>query len=820
MNRTIAARALTIAAAALTFVADATAAAPAPGRARLHVQADKPIHPVSPMLYGVFFEEINRAGDGGLYAEMIQNRSFEDAANEPAGWAIEKTGDSARVDIDRENPMKGDQQFNASSLRVRLPNGGAARLINEGFKGMAVRDKQRYSLSMMVRGAAAGEIAVSLRTRDGKPLSDTATLKKNDGGWKKFEHRFTATADDDAARLVIECNGTGDVSFDMVSLFPRQRWNGMPLRPDLAGMVEALRPAFVRFPGGCWVEGETLAGAYRWKETIGDVAARRTQYNLWKYHSTHGLGFHEYLQFAEALGAEPLFVVNCGMSHKEVAPMKEMDVWVQDALDAIEYANGPADSQWGAVRAKNGRKQPFRLKYIQIGNENGGKEYDERYALFYDAIKKRHPEMRVIANLWNGKPSSRPIEILDEHYYNNPNFFIRNADRYDKYDRKAEKIYVGEYAVTQQAGQGNLMAALGEAAFMTGLERNSDVVVMASYAPLLANVHYKAWNPDAICFDASRSYGTPSYHVQQMFATHRPDVTLAVQLTASEQSKPHAGGVGVGTWATQAEFKDLKVTAGEKTLFASDFTGGINGLGRLDGAWAAQDGAIRQTGDAEGAFAVAGADGKWAGDYVFSLKARKLGGKEGFLVVFHHAASDTFAMWNIGGWGNKRHQVEVIDAGAKSQIGSPVEGAVEPNRWYDVRVETKGEQIRCFLDGKLVHDVAYPKRPSLFATAGRKGSDVIVKVVNVSAEAQETEVEFAGAIAGGPLAGSGGAGAADTLRIRAAVMAGKPDDENSLDQPTKVAPAERDLTFAAPAFTHVFPPHSVTVWQIRAAGAN
>ena len=784
--------------AALAFTVVAVAASP-----RLIVRADNPGHAVSPTLYGVFFEEINRAGDGGLYAEMIQNRSFEDAEKEPVAWTVEKSGEGVEVAIDRSSPIDPKQKHNPSSLRVTLPKDGEVTLINEGFKGMAVRDKRQYQLSLMVRGAV-DDMTASLRSREGKELAQPAKIKNSaDGAWKKFEHRFTSTGDDAAARLVIACKGKGEVSFDMISLMPRQRWNGMPVREDLADMVEELRPAFVRFPGGCWVEGETLAGAYRWKETIGDVAGRRTQYNLWKYHSTHGLGFHEYLQFAEALGAEPLFVINCGMSHKEVAPMSAMDEWVQDALDAIEYANGPADSKWGAVRAKNGRQQPFRLKYIQIGNENGGPEYDERYALFYDAVKKRYPEMRIIANEWRGRPKSRPIEILDEHYYNNPGFFMGNADRYDSYDRKGPKIYVGEYAVTRDAGQGHLMAALGEAAFMTGLERNSDIVVMASYAPLFANVHYKAWNPDAICFDAGRVYGTPSYYVQQMFATSRPDVTLPVEMTSTELTPRRTGGVGVGAWVTQAQFKDLRVTAGDKTVFAPDFSSGISGFGRLDGAWKAQDGAIHQSGDAEGAFAVA-ADDKWGGDYVYTLKARKLGGQEGFLIVFHHAADDTYAMWNIGGWGNRRHQIEVVDAGAKSQIGNAVEGSIETDRWYDIRIETSGQRIKCFLDGKLIHDVTYPKRKALYATAGRKGAEVILKVVNVTGEAQETEIELAGA--------PSDAG----WRVRAAVLtSSKPTDENSLDHPRKVAPTERDLFFAKPAFTHSFPPYSVTVMRMR-----
>ena len=230
--------------------------------------------------------------------------------------------------------------------------------------------------------------------------------------------------------------------------FPKKTWKNRQngLRPDLAGMLAELRPAFVRFPGGCWVEGDTMKFAYRWKETIGDLSERRTQYNIWNYHATHGLGFHEYLQMCEDLGAEPLFVINCGMSHREVVPMDRMREFVQDALDAIEYCNGPADSPWGKLRADSGHPAPFHLKLMEIGNENGGPAYQERYALFYDAIKKRYPEMTLIANLPTDK---RPADVVDEHYYSSPEFFIQQADRYDQYDRKGPKIYVGEYAVTQ-----------------------------------------------------------------------------------------------------------------------------------------------------------------------------------------------------------------------------------------------------------------------------------------------------------------------------------------------------------------------------------
>ena len=319
--------------------------------------------------------------------------------------------------------------------------------------------------------------------------------------WKKLECTLTASRTDPGARLVVATTAPGTVWLDMVSLFPKDTWQGRPngLRADLMEMLAATKPAFVRFPGGCYVEGDELKNAHRWKDTVGDIAQRPGHWNLWGYRSTDGLGYHEYLQMCEDLHAEPLFVINCGMAHKDHVPMDQMGPWVQDALDAIEYANGPLDTTWGAAGpTRPPRAVPF--KYLEIGNENGGPLYQERYRLFYDAIKARYPDINLVADV---RTDQRPTEIVDEHYYSSPEFFIGQASKYDKYDRSGPQVYVGEYAVTQGAGQGNLRAALGEAAFMTGMERNSDHVVMASYAPLFVNVGWRQWNPDAIPFDSA-----------------------------------------------------------------------------------------------------------------------------------------------------------------------------------------------------------------------------------------------------------------------------------------------------------------------------
>ncbi len=505
----------------------------------------------------------------------------------------------------------------------------------------------------------------------------------------------------------------------------------------------------------------------------------------------------------EDLGAEPLFVINCGMSHHGVVPLNQMGPWVQDALDAIEYANGPRTSKWGRVRAQNGHPAPFNLRYMEIGNENGGPNYQPRYALFYDAIKARYPDFHLVADT---PTETRPAEIVDEHYYSNPDFFLRNADRYDGYDRHGPKVYVGEYAVTQDCGQGNLRGALGEAAFMTGMERNSDLVLMASYAPLFANVHYKKWNPDLIDFDSARAYGIPSYYVQKLFSENRGDEVLPLRLvldTNTSLPAPH-GGVGLGTWETQAEFKDLKVTHGQQVLFAPDLERGTSGWRRegAGGDWAVTGGALRQTASGADRRFVTG-DPAWS-DYTYSLKARKLGGREGFLILFHVQDENNWVWWNLGGWGNSRHALEQSVGGSKSLLGTGAAGQIETGRWYDVRIETQGPQIRCYLDGRLVEQAAYalPRPVHAVATRVATSGEVILKVVNTASTALETRVQLDGVARVQP-------------RATATVLtSASPTDENSLEQPTKVAPRQEVIANAATSFSHTFAPYSLTVVRL------
>lgn len=548
-----------------------------------------------------------------------------------------------------------------------------------------------------------------------------------------------------------------------------------------------------------------MQNGLRWRNTLGDIAERPARWCLWGYTSTQGLGLHEYLQMCEDLGAEPMLVVNCGMAcqarTREVAPLEALDKWIEDALFAIEYAIGDTNTPAGALRARNGHPKPFPLRFVEVGNENWGPDYEERYARFYDAIKARFPQIQIIAN---APVRSRPVEILDEHYYASPEWFISQANRYDRYDRNGPKIFVGEYAVTQGAGTGNLRAGIAESAFMTGMERNADVVAMSAYASLFVNVNDRAWNPDLIGFDSSRVYGTPSYYVQKLFSTYRGTHVLPTKVSAPMYSLAiPQGAIGLGTWATQAEYRDIKVTHNGQTLYAHDFANGSEGWRVLSGDWQVVDGNYRQNDLGEDRRATAG-DVNWR-DYTYSVRARKLGGAEGFLMMFRVRDRNNWYWWNLGGWGNTKHAVEKCLAGNKTIVSNEVTGSIETGRWYDIRIEVQGSRIRYYLDNTLIHDFEDANTSAVYAVASRneKTREIILKVVNVSDQALETAVELQNAPQLFPN------GKIITL------TSASPEDENSLEEPTRVAPVEGVLEGVSSQFRLNLPAHSLTVLVLQ-----
>jgi alpha-L-arabinofuranosidase len=787
--------------------------------ATITVQTDQPQHPVQATMWGVFFEDINYAADGGLYAELVQNRSFEHR-DKMYSWSEVKRGGAGQLEIATE---QGVHPNNLSFLRMQITAAGYG-VGNSGFGGIAVQDGGKYWFAAHVRASAGfrGEIVVRLEDEAGINIGETR-LKRIGSDWKRHEATITSKSTTPKARLVILASAPGTVDLDVVSLFPKDTFKGRRngLRKDLAQLLADMKPGSFRFPGGCIVEGTDFNNMYRWKDTVGEIWERKQNWNLWQnaespqYHQTYGLGFFEYFQFCEDIGAAPVPILNCGMCCQarrgRHVPLDQLQPFIQDALDLIEFANGPVTSQWGGLRAKMGHPKPFNLKFLGVGNEQWNQEYFDRYEPFYKAIKAKHPEIEIISTsgpgpsddlyhfAWNKFRSGTPADLVDEHYYRPPQWFLENVNRYDSYDRNGPKVYAGEYAAHDNNRRNNMRSAIAEAAFMTGLLKNADVVHMAAYAPLFAKEGNVQWRPDLIWFDNTRTYPSPSYHVQAMYGRNLPDVTLPVKVDAPlAQAAEFKGRIGVGTWRTQAEFKDIKVTRAGTTLFESDYTSGFSGWETHGGNWSVVDGALRQTAEDENVRAFIG-DKSW-GDYTLTLKARKISGAEGFLISFANQSADTVTWWNIAGWNNTQHGLEAPGATAPT-----VRGSVETGVWYDIRIELQGASVKCYLNDKLIQEAATQPTRSLFATAGRdqKRGETVISVANASNQPQTTKLQLAGA------------GKVASKTLVTVLAADGPDAENSFAQPNHVTPQTQTLNVSGAEFEHQFPPWSLTILRVK-----
>ncbi|MGC4102423.1 alpha-L-arabinofuranosidase C-terminal domain-containing protein [Ferruginibacter sp.] len=774
---------------------------------KITVDVNKTEHKISPTLFGIFFEDINLSADGGIYPELVRNRSFEDA-DSLQNWKFtsvhKSTATISAAEVLSRNPTAPLNPFNRKSLLINAA--GDFKLENTGYWGINIIAGSNYAFTIAVRTTATenykGPLTIRLVSTGGATLA-TGEIKDFTTAWKYHPLTLTALAGDPKAYLEISGEGKGKLFIDMVSLMPQKTWKDHGLRTDLAEAVNALQPKFLRFPGGCWVEGEDFEHMYKWKNTVGNPDTRLPLWNIWGYNATNGLGYHEYLQMAEDLGAEPLFCINAGVSHRETVTGEKLGPWIQDALDAIEYANGPVTSVWGNIRAKNGHPLPFNMKYLEIGNENFGKEYYSNYEMIAKAVLAKYPGMKLIANDWSGgHPAEPQPEIIDEHYYNNPDWFVLNATKYDSYNRKGPKIFIGEYAVTGNTGKGNLRGAIGEAAWMTGMERNSDIVEMGSYAPLYCNTNHQRWPINLVNYDNYRWYGLPSYYVQQLFAANQGTVTLPVTVEGAPAIElPNASGrIGLGTWNNAAEFKDLKVTAPDGTvLFQPDFSKNIDEWTKTgQGDWSVQDGILRQSAQTPGVTAYAG-DTTWK-DYTIALKARKLSGENGFQIYFHNKRNNGRIRWDIGGYNNSTNEMQIgLNAGS-------MKGEVETGRWYDVKLEVTASSVKGYLDGKLTQEVSVSnlntKAVCASAVMDEKSGDIIVKVVNTSDRAVKTQVYLKGAVS---------PGVQGTVTV---LTSASPLDENSLDTPMKVAPKTETITVKGMTINRSFPANSLTVIRL------
>ncbi len=775
---------------------------------------------VSPMLYGIFYEDINHAADGGLYAELIRNRSFEDgpqygAPADMQGWTTKAAPTSLitaqLIQNTKKTPLLNNVQHNALQLTVEASAQNPVCLVNEGFWGINAVQGRSYRLSFWAKTLKyQGSLKAVLCSKDGSQIyaeSAIAGFPAKAKGWTKYEATFTASDNDSQAQFALVFDGSGVVQIDVVSLFPptfKNRENGM--RPDLANMLWQMHPKFMRFPGGCFVEGQDSPdNAFRWERTIGPIEEREGHWNVnWGYRTTDGLGYHEYLQLAEDLGAKPLFVVNVGIWHGGQTPFDSIQPWIDECMNALEYANGPVTSKYGAIRAKNGHPEPFDIEYLEVGNENNqpvqsqqSDHYYERYEQFYKAVKAKYPEMKIIGNVvawgddnpkWN---STLPVDLLDEHYYRSPDWFAAAFSKYDAYDRRGPKIYVGEYAVTNGYGVlGNMNAALGEAVYMMGMENNSDIVELASYAPIFVNENDARWRPDMIRFSSSRVMGTPSYYVQKLMPAN-----LGTQVVKVGQSNPYKQSlkpltpkqnrVGFGTWNTRATFettKDVEFVYGD---------------------WQKDGGTVRQTGGKDATLCIE-KEIIDSDHYTCKFRARKDEGAEGFIIIFNYVDDKNYCWVNFGGWTNTQHAIEQISNGGKL-LTAGKRGHVEQGRWYDVTLQVAGDSVKAWLDGEMVFDTVlkHDETKGIFssATIDEATGELIVKVANTSDVATTASLNL------------------KNLKPQSArvvrLAASDGTDENTLDAPTNIHPVEQLLSPVGDSVLLDVPPYSLNIVRIK-----
>ncbi len=551
---------------------------------KISVISSNRLHKVSPVLYGLFYEDISFAADGGLYSELVSNRSFEffdrtekNSAKEFNKMMWEVVG-KAELEIQCENPRNNIQKHYAF-LKADEQSG----IKNLGFckEGFAVKENQSFKFMCYAKAANSTRLALQMADNNGRVFC-TEEITVEESQWTKYEVELVATDCSEEVFLEILLLEAGEIYFDFISLSPRDtyknRENG--LRADLVEMLADIKPKFMRFPGGCIVEGRSFSNMYNWKETIGDITERRVNWNRWQmeeyqphkkdhseYYQSFGIGYYEYFLLCEDIGAKPVPVMNVGMTcqwHESLLiPLDEIQPWIDDILDLIEFCNGSVESKWGKVRAELGHPEPFDLEYIAIGNEQWGEVYFERYEVFQKAISEKHPEIKLITSAgWTaeGKDFDYAVEwmkankekafAVDEHFYKSPEWFLENISRYDNYDRTMPKIFAGEYAAHTKGEilerKNNWYSALTEAAFLTGVERNSDHVVMSCYAPLLARSGHQQWQPNLIWFNKTQVVGTANYYVQKLFSnlvgdeiieTKVDDMDLQVVSSSSEDGK-------------------------------------------------------------------------------------------------------------------------------------------------------------------------------------------------------------------------------------------------------------------------------------------
>lgn len=800
---------------------------------------------VDQKMYGIFFEEINHSGDGALYAELIRNRNFEEhvipsgttykdgfvhaphkknySNGEYSNWKTKWDTDSlkmiawkvkgdAQYDVVDENPLHPNTPH---AMKMEMKEAGVI-LENEGYWGVSVKANEKYDLRFYLNAAQyAGKVTARIVSANGETLAEKPFDIPQPNQWVEYTAELTPSATETKGSLQLLFDAPGKVFVDYVSLFPQNTFKGRKngMRADVAQLLADLKPGFLRWPGGCIAEGATYENRAKWKETLGDPMTRHSEWILWNYHCTWGFGYHEFLQFCEDINADAMFVANVGMSCsvRNGDYTDDLEPIIQDIRDAIEYAIGDKSTPWGAKRAAAGHPEPFNLKYVELGNEQSGDFYAERYNYLYNILKPLYPDITFICTLQleNSLSLLKKADMIDPHWYVNPDYFYDNVHLFDDMDRDKYEVYVGEYAVISA---GNMQGALAEAAFISGMERNSDLVTMASYAPLIENSNQRDWPTNLIWVNNETAFGRTSYHVQKMYGHNMPDYNLGTTLSRYIPS-PFNGFIGLASDSLQAQYRGLKITdaSGNVQMEGENFAS-FTALERPAGGRFRMPGATMNilksvpftTGSIEfeamaiekemPAFQPGQSPRK-----VVTLPALAFGSDE---------SGKNYYTLNLGSAGNKStlsvtRTINGFSGYDRDQKGP--EFKMTPGEWYKFRIEFKGSNdLTCYInDEKILEQEVHPLN-KIHAVSGydKESGETIVKFVNGTSEPYTTNIAL-------NCAEVASKGSIITLSTDI------PNDENSYENPNKIVPVTSEYKHFGKEFQYTFAPNSFTIMRIK-----
>jgi alpha-L-arabinofuranosidase len=794
-------------------------------------------------LYGIFFEDINRVGDGGLYPEMIRNRSFEDsivpdgceavdggryfitptgykcafnngegldswcekAAPTPIpGWYVSGEKGDIEIALDKSDTLNKNRRCSLAAAFKR--ENTLNSIYNVGYSGIYVQNGAEYNFFMFAKAAEGIQtVEVSLRSRCGKKVYASHTFEINPGGFERYDCVLAANDTDTEATFHIASKQKGIIKIGFSSLMPVETYNRRVngLRKDIVELLAGMNASFLRFPGGCIVEGLTKETALRFENTIGPVWERPSHWLLWFYRTTNGLGFHEYLQLCEDINLEPMYVINCGMTCQHRNPDyfddKLAKEFLQDAINAIEYATAPEDTYWGSIRAKNGHPGPFKLKYIEIGNENYGDQYNKRYQEFYNALKERYPDIIFISNT-HTELDGLPTEMVDEHFYNDTEFFALNHNRYDRYDRSGPKIFVGEYAVTNNRVNASLYSALGEAVFLTGLEKNQDIVTMSCYAPLFMNSNYTSWYPNLIIFNNHESYGIPSYYMLQMMGQNRGDYVVECEVKTNAVTEKKFGRAGLYSEKPGTVFRNVTIDNKKQDSITANITG----------EFIVEDG--EYTAVTDDAWCLFGEE--HAENYTLSADVKFTGGdiciKMGVWNERLESVGDVYQPYwapkRISGYNWVIKDGESYIEGFKRlkvQFTTPkVKVNIDSNAFNNMKIVAGENKIECYLNGKMVNTYTVEPFPAVASVAAvdEKTNEVIIKIINISGKDETVKINLDQNV--------------NSTARGWILTSDDKNDTNSFENKTKVSPKQFVIDDISPEFEYNAPKYSFSVIRI------